>query len=234
MGSQVLGFTIEIANEAFVLGQPIIITARLTNVSSEPIALYRTEDFLHLYLSSDGKQFDRFGHEEISGKRKHKKEALRAGETCEFHTVLLRGSLHVEGTMGRFVAVPEPGVYSVRAEYGADKGITLESNVIRFRVRRPEKVDAEVWQMLRDEDAATYEDYSYFLKYGSPRREDTESRRKILEKFYQIVEAYPESAYASILRDALIRHFEWRAKGRVGPSLSEEEKAWYESLRLQH
>lgn len=231
---ELVGLNIETTKETYVLGEPITVTAKLTNISSKSVALFKSDNFLHLWLSRDGNHFWRFVDEEIVDS-KPKKEMLGSGNSWTFHKTLLRGVLSRDDVWAREIfLLPAAGAFYLRATCEGSEDIKIVSNVIKVNVIAPEGVDARVWQMLQDKDAATYQDYTHFLKYNLPRREDAKSRKEILEKLNRIVEAYPESTYASILRDALIRHFEGRAKGRFGPPLSEEEKVWYESLRSRN
>lgn len=233
ISEEIIELHIETPKKTYVVGEPVTIVAKLTNLSPKPVIVYNTKDFLQLEISHNGSQFWKFADEILPGKKKYRKETIEAGETWTFEKTLLRGVLHQNISEERFI-FPAAGMYQVRIKYSADQDFWLKSNEISLHVIMPQGTDVEVWRMLQDKNAATYEEYTYFLKYNRPKHEATARRMEILEKFYRIIETHPGSVYAFILRDALIRHFEDRRRGRIGPVLSEEEKVWYESLRSRN
>jgi hypothetical protein len=215
---------IELPGKKFVVGEPITITARLTNVSTRPLVLFNNEDFLHLEIATDGNQYRRFADEFVK-KRSYKQQTLEPGKSWVYYKTLLRGVLH-RGIEEDYLMFPRVGKYSVRARYDAGK----ESNAVEFEVVLPQGNDAEVWRLLQNQNAA--DDYTRLLKYGGPTYLEPR-REQIVEQFYRVVEKYPKSIYAEILTPRLIRHFEERMNERASPPLSEQEKTWHQTLRAR-
>jgi hypothetical protein len=229
-----LDLSIEANKTAFVLGEPVYVTAKLRNQASEPIALRREEEYLMLYLSSDGIQFQLIEegivafHLSDFGARN---ELLRPGDEWEFKAVVH----HTHLTDSRLV-INQPGGYYLGAEFG---GYTLgdnphgwpnylkSSNIIKISFEKPKGVDAQILEMLRGKDG-TFKDYGYLVR-GVLGRND-----ELIEKLYDIVQNYPRSVYTLIIRQALVGFFERWMKVINEPGLSVKEKQMYESLRPQH
>jgi hypothetical protein len=230
-----LDLSIEANKAAFVFGEPVYLTAKLSNQSPGPIALRREEEFLLLYLSGDGMQF-RLIEEGIVAYHlsEHgvRNEILQPGEQWEFKAVVH----HTHLTHSRLV-INQPGEYLLGAEYGGynfgdnpdgSSNYLKSSNTIRVSFAKPEGVDAQVLEMLRGEDG-TFKDYGYLVREAMSKT----GRGKVIEKLYDVVQNYPGSVYAPIVHRGLIRFFEQQIKTIGKPSLSAKENRMYESLRVQ-
>jgi hypothetical protein len=231
--SQSLALTIEVAKDTFILGEPIVILGILTNVSSQPVKLLRSNNLFKVYLSTEGEHFTEIKEGLFaSPKEERKEEKMDPGESWEFHsTVLYSYERSDKLTFSR------AGSYFLRGEYRGyrSKGYYDEtgwpdfpkSKPIKVTVRNPTGVDAEVFELLRDEDS-TFNSYGYVVHNAIP-----EAKEELVERFYRIVHSFPQSAYGDVLRDSLIRYFEGRIKVMNKPGFSEEEKRMYESLQQQ-
>ena len=193
--------TISISSDrpAYTLGEAIVLSVRVANDTSAPIAVHRFSDtstgMVWPQVARGSGEFLRYIGPDFGVKHSLIRETpLAPGEDF---VVPVRVLFHVTtgdaGDLPYFYAFEQAGSYRVRVEViDLVPSQRLISNTIVVEMRQPVGVDATVWAMLQKNDAAR------LLHTGSASGASLEVRT-----FEQLLTRYPDAIYAGAIQSSL-------------------------------
>jgi hypothetical protein len=181
----------------YVIGEPILLKVIIKNTSAEAVTAVWAEEYADIFLSEDGKNFDRY-----TNRRKgdpipflfRKPETLQPNGSRTIDKKVLYSSQHPSG-----LAVEKSQTLFVQARYTLSQGSKIrwfESEAVQIRVNEPEGTDKQVWQTMQGEE------FIYFLHHSRA------SNDKAVAKAIAVLQKFPTSAYHPMIRDALRKHYE--------------------------
>lgn len=220
---QPIGVEVELPQYRFVVGEPIVVRATITNQTHVPISMDVYEGyFLRIYLSQDGENFYEYQAVTVTGPSKPLRKTLNPNESWKYEKTVL----YCPSSMDHLV-IREAGKYYLFVDVIVDlaAGRIYDSGVVSFQVEEPRGDDAEVLRLLRGEDG-TYKYYGYFI--GGEYSGGMELIRMV-ERFDRLIQQYPGSAYASALRSGMRRFLE-----RMAPGTRPEMIELFGRLRAQY
>lgn len=93
-------------------------------------------------------------------------------------------------------ALPEPGVYSVKAvlHLPGETRPTIESEPIEIIVKKPADEDLEVWNKIKNS-----KEIAYFIQYNEFLTSKLNEKENLTEKIENIAQKYPRSFLGSLL-----------------------------------
>lgn len=185
---------IELNNEGFLIGEPIVVTTKIVNTGSGAIRIYPSlnpgEGYLRFKVTSPDGTSEWYRPSTLidviySGKGRE----LLPGQHCYGRWNLVSGCRR-----GHYTA-PTPGKYKLQAFYRSPIGHEevfrgkLESNVVELQVVQPTGNDADALDLFRESNRFTqFGEAGDIYPYGA---------KNALE---QLVTLYPNSVYAKYAR----------------------------------
>lgn len=198
-----LEVTLSSDQKEYLLGEPIALTVGVTNSGKEPIQLVRPLEGYGIVtlLSEDGVNFAEYRMGIFGvGAAQWKPQALQPGETW---TLKLR-ILYRYDRASR-LAFERPGTFFIKVQYTllphtSTGARPVDSNVLAIEVKRPERVDVDVWKRIRSPD------FLYFLQSGL----EPEGDKAVPRKAVELLETFPQTTYAGALKHALGEYYRRR------------------------
>ena len=230
------------SKKEYVLGEPVVLDIKATNVSGRD--LNASEGEISIYLSKDDHDFQRFqpGLSDVISCGKYSPRNFALGTTQERREwvvytempdekkvddgIFLRNSPKIRNPVmapadkwGR-LALDKPGRYWIKVGYplavwdSMPKGQTYESNTVEISVKPPKGVDVKVWQKLNNPR------YLFFLQaaqvpwiyQGDKRRTFPEVPGELVDLFTKM----PTSSYHDDIKEALTRYY-WHRRRPLSP-----------------
>jgi hypothetical protein len=195
----------------FLLGEAVPLSIVVRNGGDRALTVAGVlvdvaEPEINVYLSTDGKRFDRLLFSNLAECVARHRESLAPGESFRYRLRVLYSD-HEEGGL----AFDRPGTYFVKVIYPlhvvkpGEGDYRIESNVIRIRVRAPAGLDASVWERIQSKDSLRFlQDCSVI-----------EGREDIVLRIYETLRESPDTGYRGTLRHA-VRKFVASAPTRLG------------------
>ena len=195
------------SKDTYLLGEVIPLVVEVNNLTGKEIVLTDTLDpiygSLKLYVSNENKTIEyqymnpKSGILDVSGFIK-----IKAGEKRS-NSVQVLAKLRSYNQAEYFF--DSAGTYYLQASYqiqliGQTKPIEIKSEPIKITINEPKGEDLEVWNKIKDNG-----DFAYFIQEGEiliPIYK-TEERAKFQQEVEQILIDYPNSFYATSLRQSL-------------------------------
>jgi hypothetical protein len=187
----------------YVLGEPVLIDAVVTNVSDRDIHVWvdilRAQQ-IDILIASAGEEFRQFmgeiavrGFYDVSPET----EALEPGasRTYAFRVLYTPPSMGEKGKPWH-LAFGKPGFHRVKARYRGLAHAPVESETLQVEIKEPDWIDAALWKEINSPELL------YLLQAGHLRLEDQRHGTAILERALQLYQR-PKSSYHPALEDAL-------------------------------
>jgi hypothetical protein len=218
-----LGLSVIPSKANYALGEIVNLSFRLTNESEDNVSilgnLQTSDGSLSVYISRDGKNFNKYTHSKWGVKdSKWQPIKLLPSESVDTlasilwnkkpETQGLNPEVAEKATEGRILshyAFPESGTYYVKASYyiyfiKEINPVLVESEPVEITIEEPVGENLEVWNKIKDNG-----DFAYFIQECDFRIPSykTEERAKFQKDIEQILNQYPDSFYAQSLRQSL-------------------------------
>lgn len=195
-------------NEEYVLGEPVLLTVNVTNVSKNNIEAWEIfvegcEPEIRISISRDGVGFEPCQIGILpTVYREREIKILRPRKSWRYDLRLV-----YRREASNKLAFGEPGQYWVKARYPLMLGEfrpvkreDIDSNVLKIHVNEPKEIDATVWQKIRSPE------YVHFLQVGWPPHGEDHVPMKVLK----LLRTISTSSYHPALRDGLEKYYHHR------------------------
>lgn len=212
-----LQLKIQSSKQVYRLGEPVDLTFQLHNVSDSPVPVdcfWTSTGALTVYLAdsrkSDFAQYDAgWGTVEAVCNNIIKPGGnLQTSAKILWNRViedsnLISPDVTKRARVGRIAssyAFPKPGVYLIKASAFNYATAKIESEPLEVTIEAPVGEDLEVWNKIKNSC-----DIAYFIQIGDLQAPSykPDEREKVLQEIEQIINQYPDSFYAEMLRDNL-------------------------------
>lgn len=211
--------TVEIKQlkSSYILGEIVSLDVEIKNQSEFDTYLFGTDvesGYLQILISQDGYTFKKYSNGPWGNKDKRGK-VIKPSEIIKSTATVLSNVL--PGTSGlsdsailRFkdkqimtvYAFPKPGDYYLKAVLGIpseDGNREFESKPIKITITKPIGEDLQVWNLIKNRG-----DFAHFIQNGQlVDFKSPEKQAKFQQEVEEILNTYPNSFYASSLRQSL-------------------------------
>lgn len=200
---------------SYILGEIVSLNIEIKNQSEFDIYLFGTDvesGYLQILISQDGNTFKKYSN----GTYKDKKgKVIKPSEVIKSTATVLSNA--VPGTSGlsdiavahftdkqlmTIYAFPKSGDYYLKVFLGIpskDGNREFESKPIKITITEPVGEDLQIWNLIKDRG-----DFAYFIQNGKlVDFKSPEKQEKFLQEVEAILNKYPDSFYASALRQSL-------------------------------
>lgn len=209
--------------ETYQLGEPIQFEFGIKNASNKNIVILNglghLDGYLSVWISKDGKPFEKYDHTKWGITHSSKITALRPNESVINKALVFWNSkpkfsnsvasdIAERASAGRIktdYAFPEAGTYYVKAAYSifaADQAeaTRIESQPVKIDIAEPTGDDLKVWNIIKDRG-----DFAYFLHEGEflISSYKTQERAKFEQEIEVIINQYPDSMIATRMQHRL-------------------------------
>jgi hypothetical protein len=199
--------TLASLSREYVLGQPVLLTVTVRNVSEQTIEARKVyvegyvEPEITVYTSKDGQSFDKYvmgGWNVYFFDRGP--EILKPGASLRYDLRALYAS-----NRSAHLAFHTPGRYWVKVCYplnthtpsGGSKQEAFDSNVVEITVDEPRNADAKLWGIVHEPP------FLYFLQTGYVREENS----RVPAEAVKLLLSVPDSSYHAGIKWALNTYY---------------------------
>jgi hypothetical protein len=215
--NQNITLQVESTKESYILGEIVLFNVEVKNQSEIDTYLYGTDvesGYLHVLISQDGYTFKRYsngtwGHKNQKGKVIKPLEVIKS--TATVLSNVLPGTSGLSDSailyfknkqLMTIYAFPKSGDYYLKAVLvipNKDGNIEVSSEPLKITITEPIGEDFQVWKLIKDRG-----DFAHFIQNGQlVDFKNPEKQAKFLQDVEEILNTYPNSFYASSLRQSL-------------------------------
>ncbi|MBI4027052.1 MAG: hypothetical protein HY360_18855 [Verrucomicrobia bacterium] len=203
---------VKVEKGVLLLGEPLVIHYSIKNIGSVEQRFENYEDMRPILVSEDGETFKeivRPRRPDPQPVAKLVSSSVLPNQSQTYSEVLLLDLSRVIriGGSGAWLIFPRAGKFYVKVRY-ADPNDPAE-DISTIRIEEPKGMDAEAWNIYRDEGVFRYVQYDGFIgrvEYSNKKRYDQfymggKDSKDILARVEKIIKEFPDTTYGRILQN---------------------------------